>query len=440
MKKFFTCCFAVALGASVYAEEIKVLSVGPTIYDSLYCQLYGEAISADGRYVCGSVNFGVGLFVADALTGEVKYQNPDMETEGCELRGVSNTGLATGFTMYGVTYSFGDDKIVDLNGPEKTNVLGESVTNNGEILVGSILSNGTHAAYSKNGGEWTRLPLPPVEDILKLYPSVPGSSAAKKVSGDGKVILGFIGNFGVPCLWTLNDNGEYEADLFPLRYLNLNLTNDDVKDENKPLSGVSAHFLHLSNNGRYVALRGYIPKIENYYTDVLLVYDTQEKSLKVYPEVQDIDDAGLSLYPLAISDDGTFVGTVGQPNFESIGSFIMKAGQTQAETFVDAFPKFDDRYGPSDYYGFNVPTGISADGRYILCYTYYSDDYDDLDVPAYMESYIIDRGEDAAVGQVSVDNNATAIYSIDGRSLRKMAKGINIIRSSDGSVRKVMVK
>ncbi|MDE6785446.1 MAG: hypothetical protein K2J46_00185, partial [Muribaculaceae bacterium] len=140
------------------------------------------------------------------------------------------------------------------------------------------------------------------------------------------------------------------------------------------------------------------------------------------------------------SDDGTFVGTVGQPNFESIGSFIMKAGQTQAETFVDAFPKFDDRYGPSDYYGFNVPTGISADGRYILCYTYYSDDYDDLDVPAYMESYIIDRGEDAAVGQVSVDNNATAIYSIDGRSLRKMAKGINIIRNSDGSVRKVMVK
>ncbi|MDE6478627.1 MAG: hypothetical protein K2L45_00025 [Muribaculaceae bacterium] len=439
MKKLFTFCFAVALGASVYAEEIKVLSVGSSIYDSLYYQLYGEAISADGRYVCGSVNFGVGLFVADAVSGEVKYQNPDMETEGCELRGVSNTGIATGFTMYGVTYSFEEDKIVDLEGPVNTRgVLGESVTNDGEILVGSILASSTQAAYSKNGGAWTRLPLPPVEEILQLYPSVPDASAAKKVSGDGKVILGFIADFGVPCVWTLNDNGEYEADLFPLRFLKL--TDADLNDDKKPLSGVSAHFLHISNNGRYVALRGFIPKNEDEYTPVALVYDTQDKSIRVYPEVQEIDALGLGLFPLGIADDGTFIGTVGAPSFDSCGSFIMKAGKTQAEMFVDAFPKFDDRYGPSDLYGFNIPTGITADGRYILGYTYYSEDYDDPDIPAYYETYILDRGEDAAVGNVSVENNSPAIYSIDGRSLKEMTKGINIIRNSDGSVRKVMVK
>ena len=87
-----------------------------------------------------------------------------------------------------------------------------------------------------------------------------------------------------------------------------------------------------------------------------------------------------------------------------------------------------------------MPTSISADGRYILGYLYYSEDYDDLDIPAYWETYIIDRGEDAAVDQVSVGHDANAVYSIDGRNLREMNKGINIIRNSDGSVRKVLKK
>ncbi len=441
MKKFFTLCLAVvALGASVSADELKILKVGPSLEDALLYQLYGEAISADGRYVCGSVNFGVGLFVADAFTGEVKCQIMDDEdTDACELRGVSNSGLAIGFTEYGATYSFADNKIVDLVGPKNTRgVLGENITNDGSVMVGSILESRTQAAFSKGGGDWTKLPLPSDEEILLLYPKIPDVSAAKKVSGDGKVILGFIEDFGVPCLWTLNDNGEYVPDLFPIKFLKL--PDEDKDNDLRPLIGVSAHYLSISNNGRYVALLGLIPKKETDRAKVPIVYDTQEKSLKVYSEPQEIDKIGVGLYPLAIADDGTFIGTIDEPYFGTRGSFIMKAGQSQAELFIEAFPEFNDRYADGDILGQNMPTGISADGRYIVGYMYYSEDYIDPEVPIYYETYIIDRGEDTAVGQVSVANIEDAIYSIDGRRLNRLAKGINIIRNSDGSVKKILKK
>lgn len=440
MKKIFTIGVAVALSVSAYAEGLKVLCPGSDISDSMLNQLYGEAISADGRYVCGNVNFGEGVFVADAFTGDVRFVYPETDEDGCELRGVSNTGLGIGYAIDGVTYSFATEQVAILEGPAGTRgILGEGVTNDGSLLVGSILEKSTNAAYSKNGNEWTKLPLPAESEMLLLYNKLPAASAAKKVSGDGKVILGFIGDFGVPCIWTLNDKGEYEPDLFPIRYLKLN--KNDLNNDERPLSGLSAHFLSLSNNGRYAAMLGLIPKGDDNYSHVPIVYDTQEKTLKVYSEAQEIDEDNQGLYPSAIADDGTFIGTIDQPYFYSCGSFIMKAGETQAEMFINIFPEFNERYGTPDILGFNVPTGISADGRYIVGYVFYSDDYNNLNTPAYYETYIIDRGETSAVDQVATaEEAAEAIFSIDGRCLREMTKGINIIRNADGSVKKILKK
>ncbi|MDE5998294.1 MAG: hypothetical protein K2G77_08820, partial [Muribaculaceae bacterium] len=423
-----------------YAQGLTVLCPGSDVNDSMMCQLHGEAISADGRYVSGAVNMGDGVFIADAFTGEVRYKFPETDSEGCELRGVSNTGLGIGYAISGITYSFETLIVSPIEGPENSRgVLGEGVNNDATLFVGSIQENCLKAAYSKDCVDWTKLPVPAEEDILLVYPQVPDGSAAKKVSGDGKVILGFIGDFGVPCIWTLNDSGEYEADLFPVRFLKGSA--DDLNNDNKPLTGLSAQYLSLSNNGRYVALLGLIQKDGEAYAHVPIVYDTQEKSLKVYSESQEIDETGQGLYPLAISDDGTFIGTIDQPYFYSGGSFIMKAGETQAEMFINVFPEFNERYGTSDVLGFNIPTGISADGRYIVGYTFYSEDYNDLDSPAYYETYVIDRGETFAVDQVaSAQEAAKAIYSIDGRCLTEMTKGINIIRNADGSVKKILKK
>ncbi|MDE6561700.1 MAG: hypothetical protein K2K75_09985 [Muribaculaceae bacterium] len=445
MRKFYTFFLALTLCSAASSQELKVLSCGLGVPGIDEPQLMAEDISPDGKYVCGALEMGEGIFIANTETGEVKWSIPEeIDDDGAELRAIDNLGMAVGYSgSFGITWQFDNEELTLMRGPEGSRgTIGEGLTNDGSLLVGSIKASDTQAAYSKDGGNsFTCLPMPPDEEILKVLKKVPEGSAAKKVSGDGRVILGFIGSFSIPCLWILNDDGEYVPDLFPARFLKR--SDEDMDNDEKPLSGISAMYLGLSNNGRYVSLLGLIPKDDNPYMEVPIVYDTETKSLKVYSEYQDIDITHEGLYPVAICNDGTFVGTIGKPIFGSYGSFIMMAGETQAELFVDVFPEFYKRYGEADSRGFNVCTGLSADGRYITGYVYYTDNYFDLETPAYYESYVIDRGEDApgAVDDLeSCKQHAEAVYSIDGRCLREMTKGINIIRNSDGSLSKVLKK
>lgn len=442
MKKLFTLSIAAALFGAAYAQEMKIFSCGLGIPGIDEPQLMAEAISPDGKYICGAIEMGEGFFIANTETGEIKFETPEwIDADGAELRCIDNFGTAIGFCgQEGITYNFGDREVTILEAPDGAkSILGEAITNDGSLMVGSILDGETHAAYSKDGGEWTRLPMPSDEEILLLMPKVTQASAAKRVSADGKVILGYIGSFGVPCLWILNDEGEYVPDLFPTRFLKLNP--EDLNDDSKPLTGLSAHFLNMSNNGRYVCSLGLIPKGDEIYYYVPIVYDITTQSLTVYSEDQEIDYIGEGLYPVAIADDGTFIGTVGKPFFKSFGSFIMKAGQKEAELFVDVFPSFYERYENADLSGMNIPTGISADGRYITGYVFFSENYNDVNSLAYYESYLIDRGSDAAVDMLApVNKTSETIYSVDGRSLRTMTKGLNIVRNSDGSVSKILKK
>ena len=172
------------------------------------------------------------------------------------------------------------------------------------------------------------------------------------------------------------------------------------------------------------------------------VYDIQEKTLNPHCEPQAIDPEGYGLFITAISDDGTIVGSIGQPDQGSRGSYILRAGETQAEKFVDAFPAYGELLGEGDFYGFHLPTGMSADGRYISGYCFYSADYND-DSPAYYTTYLIDTVTGAGVDEIASEaEEATpvAIYTLDGQRVSELTKGVNIIRMSDGTSRKVINK
>ena len=436
MKKVFALTVCLSLLASVQAQNVKILSCTDEFPTEFEPQLMALGLSANGRYVCGGCSWGAGVFVADLQSDEVKWTVID-DDEGGELRHVDYNGVAVGLEY---TFSFGSGELSVNKIPSGySNVLYEDLTNDGSLIVGSLGGpNGTLAAYCDKGGEWKLLPIPADDELMGLAPRFEGVSAAKRISGDGSVILGFLGSFFMPILWYRNDAGEYEPDFFLGRYLCL--TNADKNDDSKPLVGVSGQFLNISNNGRYIAIIGLIGE-EGMEQTIPVVYDTMTKEAKFYTERQEIDFAESGLYPLGISDDGTFIGCVGQPYFGSIGSFIMKPGQTEAELFNDAFPQYYELLGESDFLGFSVPTGISADGKKIIGYTYYSDDYNDESTPALYVSYVISTDTDNAVDEISpAASGVRSIYSIDGRALRSMTKGLNILRNSDGSVSKILKK
>lgn len=445
MKKIFTATLALALCSSAYADDVKILSCGLGVPGKDEPQLMALGISPDGKYVCGAIQLGAGIFVANSESGEVKYLIVEND-DGGELRNIDNNGVAIGFTDKGVTYSFETGELAEIEPAEGSRYfLGEALTNDGSMYVGSMVGStfNTKAIYKKAGGEWTYLPIPAEDELGGLSVNT-NISAAKCVSADGKVILGYLGSFSVPIVWFENEAGEYEADFFPVRYLKT--TEEDVDNPDKPLYSVSAMYLNVSNNGRYISMLGLIKDDADQYLDVPVIYDTQERELIIYSEKQQIsliDDSIIGLYPIAICDDGTFIGTIGMPYYESHGSFIMKAGETQAQKFNDAFPAFKYFLGESDSLGFNIPTGLSADGRYIVGYTFTSENFNDQTTPAYYVSYILDVNGESSIESIpseSSDATPEAIYSIDGYRLDKMTKGLNIIRMSDGTTRKVINK
>lgn len=442
MKKIFTLSFAFALCASAFAADgLTIFSLGEGMPQPGEPQLMGLAISGNGEYVAGAGENGVIVFVAERSTGEVKWAIVDSD-DGGELRDVDDFGVAIGFGEDGFTCPFttsGETLQFDaIPNDQFRYVMGEGINNDGTIEVGTavVQSFASVAVYRANGGDWKRLPTPTEEEMgTDLWEAMHnGASGAKKVSGDGKVIIGYLGNFGMPYVWRLNDEGEYEGEMFT--------HTSEIPDN---LMSMSAMYMNLSNNGKYSC---YVGKIKDEATDTTLdvpiIYDIENGVITVYSERQGIDLNGYGLYPTAIADNGTFIGSIGQPYFASAGSFIMEGGESVAKTYLECFPEYAEKLGMGDMYGFNVPTGISADSRYLLGYTYYSADYNDATVDdAVYLTYVIDRGDTVGVNNVVVDaaqQLPEAIYTLDGRRADKLVKGINIVRKSDGSVEKILVK
>lgn len=445
MKKIIALSSVIALCSSIYAEELTILSCGIGTPGLEEPQLMGLGLSPNGKYICGPIESAAGIFVADRETGKVNWKISG--EDGGELRNVDNEGVATGYVDdFAVLFPFDKEVEYIISIPDTCrSSIGESLNNNGSLVVGSlsVKSFDTQAAYCNmnKDEEWTLLPFPTDEELGGFIDTFREISTAKQVSCDGKVILGFLGSFTFPIVWIMNDKGEYEPDFFQARFVKA--SEEDIADESKPLYALSASYIDLSNNGKYVSMVGLIKdKDTNEDKTVPVIYDTESKTIKIYDEFQAIDEYALGLYPKAISNDGTFIGTIGTPFFGSSGSFIMRAGQTVAESFIEAFPNYSKKFGESDELGFNMPSDISADGQYILGYTFYSDDYYDEASSAYYVTYIISTAKDNAVDNIiseSLSGNEM-IYSIDGRKLNCISKGLNIVRNADGSVSKILRK
>ncbi len=448
MKKIFTMALALGMFSMCYAENVITFFAGEGEPGVEEPPLIGLGISPSGRYATGSIDMGMGIWVGDADTGKVIYQlcigaDGDFTDEGGELRHVDDNGKAIGFTWTGMTYNFETGRTEFLYVPDEyKGSLGEDITGDGKMMVGSMLNAaGTIAGYWEND-DWYTLPFPTDEELAQV--SVRKQSAAKMVSYDGKHIYGCLGSFTIPCAWERQADGTFVTDFWPLRFMK----NGDADEDNpdKPLYSISAMYgMGMSDNGRYMCALGLIKNEEGNARSCPVVYDTQTKTLTTYGATQEIDPNGEGLWPTSICNDGSIVGTVGQPVFRSAGSFFLKAGSQQAQLFRDIFPEFNKIYGESDRLGFALPTDMSSSGHRILCYTYYSDDYMDTTTPAYYESFIIENefcdptnGVEEIASAEEADAVPAAYYDVNGRRVNGLQEGMTIVRMSDGSSRKVM--
>lgn len=432
MKKIFTLALATVLCVgSLSAQTLTFL--GGTSEETP--QLMGLGLSPDGKYVCGSADYGYGYFVADIQNNVLASGYTMDENEGSELRHVDNNGLAVGYDGPGITFSISGVRTELVNpAPDKYKyVLGEGLSADGSVLVGSLIGAGyaTFAAISVDGGEWKPLPTP-TDELFEAFTDGTGECAAKYVSGDGKVILGYIGNWGPATAWILNESGEYEV--LPLYEKLVAMTDEDMESGEKPYAGLMP--MNISSNGKYLLMSGVTLDGD----PIPVVYDTETGEVRQYDFK---DDDGQGLRPSAIADDGTMLAMTGSLMFSVTCNYIIPAGETEPISFYEWLPEYAELFMIPDMMGANIATAISADGNRIIGYLYYSDDYYDEEVEPYFRTYVIDRNATPdGIASPGTDVNAvpTTYYTIDGKRLASPQQGLNIVRLSDGTVRKVMIK
>lgn len=435
MRKFTTIALSLAICASANADTtLKMLSFGspegPGIGEP---GMMGLGISPNGKYVCGTLESAVGIFIGDLENDKMIYRISDGE-DGGQLMNVNDEGVAIGFDgTPGVTFNIdGVETLLRIPADCKY-VVGKDISEDGSVAVGLYVGEGYYISpgYSKDGGIWQKLPIPDLD--MGDYNT--RQCGATHVSSDGRIILGYIGALGPACLWLLNESGEYVVD--PIFDEYAKRTADDEEHPFLTFGGQG-----ISPDGHYVLLNlcEYIDQTEG--PSIPAIYDTETGELKIYSEIQEIDDYDIGLYPTAIANDGTFIGVIGGPGM-NFGSFIMKAGETQAELFTQAFPEYADVFELLNLAGFHMPVGISADGMRILGYGWYTQDENPFSNDAffYFMTYVLDRNATTGISEIGNDIRdvvPTDYFTIDGTRTETPVRGLNIIRMSDGSVRKVL--
>ena len=431
MKKFFTLSLCSLLfSAAAMAEEpnITLLEGGAS-----YGGFMPECISANGQYVGGST-FMQALFMSEweQQNTFVAIEGSKFDNMGAEIRSITNDGLGVGFDDNGaLTVNFANQEITYLTKVSKdliSDAVCDGVSADGSIAVGYIYPKGgaATAAYWENGTP-NILPLPTPEEIGFYYEG----SRALLISDDAQTIVGFVVDklsTKPMVIWHRQADGSYVCDPVCKNYFCLptELNNEFIRFTPKS----------LSHNGKLVLMQVSYTTAEEWDNVHLAYYDIEKDELNISP-VSIPTASFIDSMLHSISDNGTSVGYF--ETEEGRKSFIMYASDMQPRLLSEEYPL--PAFELFTENGENAVSGISADGRYI---SGMGTDYSTAFNTYYFVGYVLDRGvEDEESGVEAIDtdnaiNEITEIYTIDGIKVSEPVKGINIIRSSDGKVKKVL--
>lgn len=465
MKKIFTIFFSGLMASSlaVNAEEstITLLPTDMMVVAASGCMPVD--ISPNGEYVVG----GCSPYAPVAFSWNVKEGKAKIYAEDGELGAGGDYGSALMMVIDDGT-AFGSGYKVNLN----TGVISrhflmggmvDDCTDDGKIFVGMTYTkvNSTmgsphtidyQACYWENS-IMRRLPVPSEEELGYYYLG----TRARMVSGDGSIIVGEIVDrlHTLPMIiWRRQANGTYQLDPVCMEYF------DDIKYNQGYFKGyVNFRADALSNNGKYVAMTvREAPAYGKPATGPLLMayYDTETGELtKVTCNGRNgiAKNSTFNVYYHGISDNGTVTGGYTDDITGAQSCFIMYMDEKQPIAFTKAFPNIDKFF---DFEWDSKTSSITPDGKHITGCGWVMDYQFDPTGVGYYQAFVLNVGDreddlnsgnnngggnnDSAVEAIGDDSvEISGYYSLDGKKLDAPVKGINIVRYSDGTSRKVIL-
>ena len=442
MKNFTTkVLFAAAMMATASAacaQEPASITVLDNITgeDGATYQPCVQAVSPNHRYVAGpayNIETGAyGMFVYDIETDNYAVEAA-LDDFGADIREVNNDGVATGYNEQACFFNI-DGTVDYFYAEEEMSTIARDASDDLSVAVGCYyLTTGylTTACVWKDG---KRMDLPvPTDEELGFETN---GSSAYYTNSDGSVIVGYVvDNFSTnPLLvWRLQDDGTYECDPVCTRYFS-----PDGDVEGRPYITFSPQ--GLSRNGRYVSLNlAVYDETTEWYTEQYIGrLDLESGELEIYrADGQGEIEANSEMTATQVSDNGTVIGytSMGWGPMSQRNAIIWQKGKTPTK-LATLLPDITE-IAAYDNVGMNTAIDITPDGRYIAGFA--------MDEKYAYNGYVIDIGSEAAgVKAVKVADGEAAVevarYGINGTRLAAPVKGVNIVKMSDGTVKKVIVK
>lgn len=442
MKNFTTkVLFAAAMMATASAtcaQEPASITVLDNITgeDGATYQPCVQAVSPNHRYVAGpayNIETGAyGMFVYDIETDNYAVEAA-LDDYGADIREVNNDGVATGYNEQACFFNI-DGTVDYFYAEEEMSTIARDASDDLSVAVGCYyLTTGylTTACVWKDGVR-SDLPVPTDEELGFET----NGSSAYYTNSDGSVIVGYVvDNFSTNPLivWRLQDDGTYVCDPVCTRFFS-----PDGDVEGRPYIMFSPQ--GLSRNGRYVSLNlAVYDETTEWYTEQYIGrLDLESGELETYrADGQGEIEANSEMTATQVSDNGTVIGytSMGWGPMSQRNAIIWQKGKTPTK-LATLLPDITE-IAAYDNVGMNTAIDITPDGRYIAGFA--------MDENYAYNGYVIDIGSEAAgVKAVKVADGEAAVevarYGINGTRLAAPVKGVNIVKMSDGTVKKVFVK
>lgn len=416
-KTLLTIALSIVVSAFAWAQQLSIITDEAGTQGAIQVL----TMSDNGMYVAGTTETMAG-FVMNVATGAIVYDEA-LDEFGCEMRGVSNDGIAVGLNGNAIILNVNTGEKTELETPANNTSIANAITPDGSLIVGLCYHDGfvENPAIWDQFGVLTLLPEPTPEELGFTY----NGSRAVAVSEDGKTIVGYIVDdmAGHPIIfWTLQDNGEWLLDT------TIATTLFEPAWGDKPYFTIEP--LCISANGKYVGLNLAFNNEE--FSPGLGLYNTETNEISVIPSGDEFQQA--AFYPSSVSNEGDIVGQI-ILGPTSRNAFFYQNGDEMVRTFAEAFP--EEEFAALANSPACIPTKITPNSNKIAGW------YIDLDTYNYY-SFILTLSTEG-IEDIVIDNNSSnavpvAIYNTAGMLLDRPTPGVNIIMMSDGTSKKVLVK